>query len=478
MMRFMVQNAAARQTGPLVSAARAALEWPVVSARTAELFRLGAQAALDPPAEWIEALHAGSLSGERMRPVADDPVLVAAVRRSNVANLRQWTEANIRNPGRRVPANLGPEVLDTARDLVRRGLDQRALDSYRTGQTVAWRRWMEICFGLDASPAQLRALLDVSALSISTFIEDTIAAVSARMEAERAELTRGAHAERRAVVSLLLEGAPISRARAEAQLGYRLTGPHTAAIVWTTSASAQLEAAAESLMRASGAGHRLTVVAGATVLWLWLPVAAIPTTVTGSIGQPITSPTGPLGTRSAAGVGDLATTSGSHPFPAAKTSDTATAGEAKEPTSAEPGAIDPDVLIAIGRPGTDVAGFRRSHLDALATQRMMTRLASPQRIAHYRDIQLAALLTTDPDRAGEFVAETLGDLRHADAETRETVAVYVREQCNTQRTAERLFTHRNTVVRRLSRADRLLPRPLSDNVVAVAAALEVLRWQG
>ncbi|BCY08515.1 CdaR family transcriptional regulator [Actinoplanes sp. L3-i22] len=396
--------------------------WPAVPPRIAELFRLGARAALDPPADWIEGLHAASLSGERMRPVADDPVLAAAVRRSNLANLRQWAEANVRHPGRRVPANLGPEVLETARDMVRRGLDQRALDSYRTGQTVAWRRWMEICFDLGATPGELRALLDVSLLSISAFIEDTIAAVSARMEVEHAELTRGAHAERRAAVTLLLEGAPISRARAEAQLGYRLTGPHTAAIVWTTSASAPLEAAAETLTRIAGATRRLTVLAGPTALWLWLPATL---------------------TRTPAADG-----------------------------------IDPEVRVAIGRPGSDIAGFRGSHLDALATQRMLTRLTSAQRIAHYRDIQLAALLTADPAQSEEFLAETLGELLHADAETRETVAVYVGEQCNTLRTAERLFTHRNTVVRRLARADRLLPRPLAENLLAVAAALEILRWRG
>lgn len=449
MMTFMVQSAAGTDDGPVT--------WPTVPPRIAELFRQGALAALDPPADWIEGLHEASLSGERMRPVADDPVLVAAVRRSNLANLGQWTEANIRRPGHRVSANLGAEVLDTARDLVRRGLDQRALDSYRTGQTVAWRRWMEICFGLDATPAELRALLDISSLSISTFIEDTIAAVSARMEAERAELTRGAHAERRAVVSLLLEGAPISRARAEAQLGYRLTGPHTAAIVWTTAASAQLEAAAEALMRTSGATHRLTVVAGATALWLWLPVETL-------AHQQL----------SAKESTTLATTES---ITTAKETSAANDGP-RSVTSAEIEAIDPDVLIAIGRPGTDIDGFRRSHLDALATHRALTRLASPQRVAHYRDIQLAALLTTDPDRADEFLTETLGDLLHADEETRETVAAYVQEQCNTLRTAERLFTHRNTVVRRLARADRLLPRPLSDNLLPVAAALEILRWQG
>jgi DNA-binding PucR family transcriptional regulator len=34
------------------------------------------------------------------------------------------------------------------------------------------------------------------------------------------------------------------------------------------------------------------------------------------------------------------------------------------------------------------------------------------------------------------------------------------------------------VLRRLTRADELLPRPLADDVLGVAAALEVLRWRG
>ncbi|GAB2635551.1 hypothetical protein GCM10027068_13820 [Prescottella soli] len=50
------------------------------------------------------------------------------------------------------------------------------------------------------------------------------------------------------------------------------------------------------------------------------------------------------------------------------------------------------------------------------------------------------------------------------------------EQCSTTRTAERLYIHRNTVVRRLARADELMPRPLASNPIVVGAALEVLRW--
>ncbi|WP_204367154.1 helix-turn-helix domain-containing protein [Nocardiopsis salina] len=54
---------------------------------------------------------------------------------------------------------------------------------------------------------------------------------------------------------------------------------------------------------------------------------------------------------------------------------------------------------------------------------------------------------------------------------------HVLERFNTSRTAKRLYTHRNTVIRRLSRADELLPQPLSENVVHVAAALELTRWR-
>jgi DNA-binding PucR family transcriptional regulator len=428
-------GAAARQHDPhldrlrVVQTAAVTGHWPRLSPPVRELFRRGAEVALDPRAAWVEELHAASLGTEAMRPVADDPVLAAAVRRANLANLLHWAAANVQHPGRRVPANLGREVLETARDLVRRGLDQTGLDAYRTAQGVAWRRWMEICFELTTDPGQLRELLDVSALSITTFIDDTVAAVSERMAAERAELTRGAHAERRAAVTLLLEGAPIARSRAEAQLGYRLTGPHTAAVVWTGSGSAgpdQLEAAAEAAMRAAGAPRRLTVVAGAAALWVWLPVGTAPRTE------------------------DLA----------------------------GPLAATPDVRVAVGRPGADVEGFRRSHLDAATTQRMLARLTSPQQVARYEDVQLVALLTAEPTQVEEFLADTLGGLLTADAEVREAVGAYVRELGNASRTAQRLYTHRNTVLRRLARADELLPRPLAENVLGVAAALEVLRWRG
>ncbi|ANZ40283.1 transcriptional regulator [Lentzea guizhouensis] len=397
--------------------------WPLPTPAVRDLLRRGAEVALNPRPNWLHDLHAAVFAGDRMRVLAEDPVLSEALRHNTVSNLVHWAAANVQDPGHRVAPNVGPQTLELARDLARRGLDERVLDSYRTGQSAAWRRWMEICFDLTSDPAQLRELLDFSSLSISTFLDDTIAGLTARIEAERQELDQGSHADRRAVVGLLLEGAPIHRRHAEERLGYGLTGAHTAAIVWSTTGAA-LEGAAETLTKITGAARRLTVIPGASVLWVWLPVAGVPR--------------------------DLETALHEHP----------------------------GVRVAVGRAGRDLEGFRRSHLDAVATQRMLTRLTSPRQVARYQDVHLVVLLSADPAQADEFVADTLGDLRAADQDVLDTLHTYVAEQCNTSRTAERLYTHRNTVIRRLARADELLPRPLAENVAGVAAALELLRWRG
>jgi DNA-binding PucR family transcriptional regulator len=377
----------------------------------------------------VQELHDGVLGSDNVRRIAVDPVLAEGIRRTNLANLLHWASANAARPGQRVPPALVPEALATARDLVRRGLDAAALDSYRTGQSVAWRFWMEICFQLTSDSEELRELLEVSSLSISTFIDDTIAAVSARMDAEREDLTGGTHAQRRATIALLLEGAPVVRARAEAQLGYRFAGTHTAVVVWSNrdAGSDELEACAEAVMKAAGAERRLTVVASAAALWLWLPVAA-----------PTTAALAPVVAR--------------HPL----------------------------VRVAVGRTGIDLEGFRRSHLDAGVAQQMLADHTSRRQVGSFSDVQLVALLTRDATRAEEFVGDTLGALGAddpAEAELRDVVLAYIQEQCNASRAAERLYTHRNTVLRRLARADELLPRPLADDVIHVGAALELMAWR-
>lgn len=400
--------------------------WPRLTARGEELFRAAVRVVLDPSTSMWSELHEAALSGERMRLIAADPVLAEGARQTTTENLLHWASANVEHPGRRVAPVLGPAALRNARDLARRGLDRDSLDSFRTAQAAAWRLWLEICFNLTENPGELRELLEASSVSISTFIEDCITAMSKQMDAEREDLALGANAERRAVLTLLLEGAPIDRTRAERQLNYRFRAKHTAVIIWGAPdvASSSLESVAESVVRACDATRRLTIVASAGTLWLWIP--------------------GPL-----------------------KHHDQLT----KEASA------HPQLQIAIGRTASGLEGFRRSHLDAIATQRTLAALTSQRQVATFSDIALVDLLGQDTAGAAEFVADTLGSLASAERELREIVLTYIREQCNASRTASKLFTHRNTILRRLAQAESLLPQPLEDNVVHIGAALELVSWR-
>lgn len=402
------------------------MSWDTPSPQVCELIRQGAQAVINAPAEWLDELDRATVAANPA--IAADPTLAAAVSRTNRANLIYWATANMRDPGAPVPANLGAEPLGIARDLVRRGLDAAELDAYRVAEGAAWRRWMQIAFALTSDPAELYELLDVSSRSISAFIDATLAGIAAQIDLERDELTRGTHAERREVVALVLDGAPISLARAESRLGYPLQRPHTAAVIWADDVTGDLsllDHTVEAFSLAARAPRPLSILASAASRWVWV-----------------------------AGETDL---------------DTDRLRAVVEPIS--------DVRIAIGPTRHGIDGFRRSHFAALTAQRMLTRLGSPQRIAFYTDIQLTALITHDPQAADEFINEVLGEFRSASPRMHTAVLTFIHEQCNASRTAARLYTHRSTLLRRLAQADRLLPKPLAENIVQVAVALEALSWR-
>jgi DNA-binding PucR family transcriptional regulator len=337
--------------------------------------------------------------------------------------------ANLRAPGAPVRPNLSPQVLDVARDIVRRGLDEATLNAYRVGQNVAWRLWMDRAFELTSDQETLHELLDVTARSIFAFVDETIAGISSQIAQERDRLVRGTHAERLETVNLVLENAPITSERASARLRYELSRRHTAAVVWTEVGPVDpgaLERVADALAHGAGARRPFTVAAGAWSLGVWVAGTAQP---------------------------DLEAVR------------SAVAGS-------------PGVRVAVGTRAAGMDGFRRSHLDALATQRLMHRMPGDLRLATYEDVQVVALATADEERAAEFVARTLGDLAAADADLRETLRVYLREGSSASRAAKVLFSHRNTVLNRLGRARRLLPAPLEGRGLQVALALEIVHWLG
>jgi DNA-binding PucR family transcriptional regulator len=402
--------------------------WSAPSPAAAALLRDAAVWFRDHASE-LEALLDEATLATFPEPLLTDVTLTAEAAASTRANIMHWAAHTIADPGARVPANLSPEVLAIARDAMRRGADQLLLSAYHASQNVAWRYTMRLVFSRSSDPAVLAETLDVAARSIFQYVDDTVAALQEQIERERAELTRGTHAERLEVVNLILEGAPITSERASARLGYDLRGTHSAAIVWSdpgTADHAELDHAAEQLARAAGAARPLTVIASGSSTWVWLAAA-----------------------------GEL-------------TQDAARA------------AIDelPRVRAAIGLPRAGIDGFRRSHLDALAAQRLLHNLPSAVRVARFADVELVALAATDVERAGEFVVRTLGGLATADPELRSTLRAYVREEFSASRAARALFAHRNTVTSRLRRAEQLLPAPLDGRGLEVGLALEILHWLG
>ncbi len=391
--------------------------------------RAGVAQVLDSPGRAVEDFLAdvdAATLADQHPALVGDPALVAEMRRSNRANFLFWAESIKRDPCGAVPPNPGPEPRIIARDLVRRGLDDSVLQAWRAGQNAAWRGWMKIAFALTTDAAELGELLDYSARSIFGYVDATTSLVTEQIGAERERLTTGSQAQRLETVTLLIEGSPIAAETAEHRLAYALGRTHVAAIVWSDHAEpdiAVLDLTVEELAAACGARRPLRVAASVGALWVWLPTDEIT---------------------------DIAAVQ--------------TVLDENE-----------DVYVAIGSAAGGLEGFRRSHLEALAAQRLLIR-SRGVRLACWEAVELVALASHDEARARAFVTRTLGALSDADGELQKTVRVYLHEQSNAARTASRMFTHRNTILSRIARAEQLLPKPLRNNSIEVAVALELAAW--
>ncbi|EHN09741.1 hypothetical protein PAI11_34190 [Patulibacter medicamentivorans] len=360
--------------------------------------------------------------------LASDPVLAAETRASTSANVMRWIRATIAHPGAPVGHDAPPEALDLARDVARRGMGHdELLTAYRQGQNVTWRAWMRCAQEEQLDGEDLVAVLDYGSRSLFGYVDGILGVLAQQMDAEREALIDGALNRRRETVMLVLDGAPIAPVRASAQLGYELGRRHVALILWTDGgavAAGELERASGAIARTIGAGRPFTVPAGASALWAWVP-------------DP-----------------DLT--------------------QLRQATELMP----PGVFVTVGSIHSGLNGFRTSHGEARDAQRLVMRGPSSPRMTTYEEVRVASLASQDEERAASFIAATLGDLLAADGELRETVRVYLREDSSAPRTATLLHTHRNTILKRIARAERALPQPLAGRGLEVRLALELARWIG
>ncbi|MGB6207454.1 PucR family transcriptional regulator, partial [Mycobacterium sp.] len=324
-----------------------------------------------------------------------------------------------------------PEALDAARTVVRRGIDlARIYEGYRRGQQVGLERWLACAYEVVEPGPELIGVTELSLSLAFRFIDQTLGRMLAEAQREREEVIGGALARRTETIRLILDGAPIDPTAASRRLGYELDRWHTGLVVWSESAVAPhgaLESAAVLLAQAAGSQRPLTLPAGTTTLWAWI----------GTPGEPA--------------IEDLR----------------AALGQSAE-----------DVRAVVGPTRRGIEGFRATHDAALTVHRLLLGNPASGRFGSYRELEVTALAAHDPRAAGEFVAATLGRLAEdspAAARLRETLRVYLEEADNAPRAAARLYTHRNTVLKRIARATELLGYAPGERRLAVELALELRR---
>ena len=140
------------------------------------------------------------------------------------------------------------------------------------------------------------------------------------------------------------------------------------------------------------------------------------------------------------------------------------------------------VLVAFGKPGKGVAGFRSSYGEAKQAARIGALIGeSKSSVTSYARVELISLLASDLPRARAFVASQLGPLAITGGTAerlRETVLAFLISGGSPTRVAEELFVHKNTVAERIKRAEETLGRGVNESPVELEAALTLAAGLG
>jgi DNA-binding PucR family transcriptional regulator len=135
--------------------------------------------------------------------------------------------------------------------------------------------------------------------------------------------------------------------------------------------------------------------------------------------------------------------------------------------------------VAVGMAGGGVAGFRRTHQEAMRARRVA--LSAGRRAGtntRYSRVALASLASADLEEARSFVKRELGPLASDDDDMLRiaaTLRVYYEEGSSLERAARRLSIHKNTVNNRVRRARELIGSNLEAHPLEVQVALVLSR---
>lgn len=137
------------------------------------------------------------------------------------------------------------------------------------------------------------------------------------------------------------------------------------------------------------------------------------------------------------------------------------------------------VRLAIGEPGEDIAGWRRSHNQARAAWPIARRGSDPT--VRYADVAIIASILRDgllTDSLRKLYLEPLEDDRDGGETLRRTLRAYFTAERSAASAAASLGVSRQAVSRRLRNIETRIGRPLGSCVTELETALEIRQIDG
>lgn len=323
-----------------------------------------------------------------------------------------------------------PPIHDFARTLARRGFELPVLlSAYRIGQRSTWDFITDLLRTQVTDPDLRSAVLLRFWSHATQWIDTVIESLIPVFNDEREQWQRGALARRNEIVKAILAKQVIDVDTAVTTLGYPLRQHHIAFTLRIDDTVPDYELpqllmqCAGSVSTALGGGKPLVTSSGTRSAWCWTSQ------------------------------------------PSALSADGAAF------------ALPRFVRLTLGMCHPGVAGFRLTHLEAIAALAVAEHYDAP--VIRYEDVEIACLaagILSDDARAA-FVRRELGGLVGSDQATqrlRDTLRAYLKQGGDATATGELLRLHANTVRYRIRQAEQRLGHGINQRRVQLELALEVI----
>lgn len=338
--------------------------------------------------------------------------------------------------------NATSAALTHARALAQRDVPLASLiRAYRLGHALFLRMTLPIVFEYSSSHhSELSQLLVARSAS---FIDKVCREVGQAYEEERSQWFGSRGARQQYWVNEVLSGQSIDVVDAETNLGYRFSGVHVGVQMWLQHSDAGEES------------RPLLDQARRTITELVRPV-----------GKPLVVPRDERELHAW--------------FPVARDADIPIEAITRKLTTSS----DSQVHLALGRPGTGLAGFRTTMTEAQRVRKLLLVSSEPAPVAtSYRMLGPVALMTDDVQLLKQYVTHVLKDLAVSgkrEATLRKTLRMFLSLNRSFAATAEEMNLHRNSVQYRVHQAMEQCGRDLNETDVTfeLQAALSIVHWLG